>query len=241
MLHKTRGIVLKTTLYSESSVVAQIFTDKFGIQSYMINGVKRPKAKIRMNMLQPLHLVDMVVYHKPNSSIQRISELRPTPVFRTIPYDILKSTIILFLNEVLYKSIRQQNADENIFDYIFNAVLWFDENELASANFHLAFLLKLSRFLGFAPSTETKSDYSFFDLQEGEFKSLPPLHPYFIEKNAASLFIELFTTPFEKLVEIKIDNTTRRLILDKILVYYTLHTSSFGEIKSHQILEEVLS
>jgi len=241
MLHKTRGIVLKTTLYSESSVVAQIFTDKFGIQSYMINGVKKPKAKIRMNMLQPLHLVDMVVYHKPNSSIQRISELRPTPVFRTIPYDILKSTIILFLNEVLYKSIRQQNADENIFDYIFNAVLWFDENELASANFHLAFLLKLSRFLGFAPSTETKSDYSFFDLQEGEFKSLPPLHPYFIEKHAASLFIELFTTPFEKLAEIKIDNTTRRLILDKILVYYTLHTSSFGEIKSHQILEEVLS
>jgi len=241
MLHKTRGIVLKTTLYSESSVVAQIFTDKFGIQSYMINGVKKPKAKIRMNMLQPLHLVDMVVYHKPNSSIQRISELRPTPVFRTIPYDILKSTIILFLNEVLYKSIRQQNADENIFDYIFNAVLWFDENELASTNFHLAFLLKLSRFLGFAPSTETKSDYSFFDLQEGEFKSLPPLHPYFIEKHAASLFIELFTTPFEKLAEIKIDNTTRRLILDKILVYYTLHTSSFGEIKSHQILEEVLS
>jgi len=241
MLHKTRGIVLKTTLYSESSVVAQIFTDKFGIQSYMINGVKRPKAKIRMNMLQPLHLVDMVVYHKPNSSIQRISELRPTPVFRTIPYDILKSTIILFLNEVLYKSIRQQNADENIFDYIFNAVLWFDETEQASANFHLAFLLKLSRFLGFAPSTETKSDYSYFDLQEGEFKSLPPLHPYFIEKTAASLFIELFTSPFEKLTEIKIDNTTRRLILDKILVYYTLHTSSFGEIKSHQILEEVLS
>jgi DNA repair protein RecO (recombination protein O) len=241
MLHKTRGIILKTTLYSESSVVAQIFTDKFGIQSYMINGVKRPKAKIRMNMLQPLHLVDMVVYHKPNSSIQRISELRPTPVFRTIPYDILKSTIILFLNEVLYKSIRQQNADENIFDYIFNAVLWFDETELASANFHLAFLLKLSRFLGFAPSTETKSDYSYFDLLEGEFKSLPPLHPYFIEKNAATLFITLFSSPFEKLAEIKIDNTTRRLLLDKILVYYTLHTSSFGEIKSHQILEEVLS
>lgn len=241
MLHKTRGIVLKTTLYSESSVVVQIFTDKFGIQSYMVNGVKRPKAKIRMNMLQALHLVDMVVYHKTNSSIQRISELRPSPVFRTIPYDIIKSTIIMFLNEVLYKSIRQQNADENIFDYIFNAVSWFDETDAASANFHLAFLLKLSRFLGFAPSTETKSDQSYFDLQEGEFKSLPPVHPYFIEKTAAELFISLFTTPFEKLNEIKIDNATRRLVLDKILIYYTLHTASFGEIKSHQVLEEILS
>jgi len=192
-------------------------------------------------MLQPLHLVDMVVYHKANSSIQRISELRPSPVFRSIPYDILKSTIIMFLNEVLYKSIRQQNADENIFDYIFNAVSWFDETEEANASFHLAFLLKLSRFLGFAPSTQTKSDQSYFDLQEGEFKSLPPLHPYFLDKTAASLFITLFTTPFEKLNEIKMDNATRRLILDKILIYYTLHTASFGEIRSHQVLEDVLS
>lgn len=241
MLHKTRGIVLKTTLYSESSVVVQIFTDKFGIQSYMINGVKRPKAKIRMNMLQPLHLVDMVVYYKTNTSIQRVSELRPSPVFRSIPYDIIKSTIVMFLNEVLYKSIRQQNTDENIFDYIFSAISWFDESAEANASFHLAFLLKLSRFLGFAPSTQTKSDQSYFDLQEGEFKSLPPIHPYFIQKTEAALFIELFTIPFEKLNEIKMDNPTRRLILDKILIYYTLHTASFGEIKSHQVLEEVLS
>ena len=111
MLHKTRGIVLKTTLYSESSVVAQIFTDKFGIQSYMINGVKKPKAKIRMNMLQPLHLVDMVVYHKPNSSIQRISELRPTPVFRTIPYDILKSTIMAFGKSLKMKPKMQATVE----------------------------------------------------------------------------------------------------------------------------------
>lgn len=241
MLHKTRGIVLKTTLYSESSVVVQIFTEKFGIQSYMVYGVKKARAKIKMNMLQALHLVDMVVYHKTNTGIQRLTELRPSPVFRTIPYDILKSTIVLFLNEVLYKSIRQQHADDNIFDYLFNAISWFDETGETNPNFHLAFLLKLSRFLGFAPSTQTKSDQSYFDLQEGEFKSLTPVHPYFIQKTEAALFISLFLTPFEKLNEIKMDKTTRRLILDKILIYYALHTASFGEIKSHQVLEEVLS
>lgn len=96
MLHKTRGIVLKTTLYSESSVVVQIFTEKFGIQSYLINGVKKPRAKISMNMLQPLHLVDMVVYHKQANGIQRVSELRPSPVFSSIPYDIIKSTVTIF-------------------------------------------------------------------------------------------------------------------------------------------------
>lgn len=241
MLHKTRGIVLKTTLYSESSVVVQMFTEKFGIQSYMINGVRKPKAKIRMNMLQPLHLVEMIVYHKANSSIQRISELRPTPIFRSIPYDIIKSTITIFLNEVLYKSIRQQMADEHLFDFIFSAVCWFDESEETNVNFHLAFLLKLSRYLGFAPSMETKSDHSYFDLQEGEFKSLPPIHPYFIDKADAALFISLYISPFEKINEIKLENKTRRSILDKILVYYTLHTASFGEIRSHQVLEDVLS
>jgi DNA repair protein RecO (recombination protein O) len=207
----------------------------------MINGVRKPKAKIRMNMLQPLHLVEMIVYHKANSSIQRISELRPTPIFRSIPYDIIKSTITIFLNEVLYKSIRQQMADEHLFDFIFSAVCWFDESEETNVNFHLAFLLKLSRYLGFAPSTETKSDQSYFDLQEGEFKSLPPVHPYFIDKADAVLFISLYISPFEKINEIKLENKTRRSILDKILVYYTLHTASFGEIRSHQVLEDVLS
>lgn len=241
MLHKTRGIVLKTTLYSESSVVVQIFTEKFGIQSYMINGVKKPRARISMNMLQPLHLVDMIVYHKANTGIQRVSELRPSPVFSTIPYDIIKSTMVIFLNEVLYKSIRQQTTDDNLFQFIFNAVCWLDEHQVANVNFHLSFLLKLSRFLGFAPSTQTKSDQSYFDLQEGEFKSNTPVHPHFLEKQEAMLFILLFTTSFEKISEIKMDNRVRRSILDKILIYYTLHTASFGEIKSHQVLEDVLS
>jgi DNA repair protein RecO (recombination protein O) len=241
MLHKTRGIVLKTTLYSESSVVVQIFTEKFGIQSYMVNGVKKPKAKIRMNMLQALHLVDMVVYHKANVGIQRIAELRPAPVFRTIPYDIIKSTIVQFLNEVLYKSIRQQTTDEYLFDFIFSAICWFDETQEANVNFHLAFLLKLSRFLGFAPSTETKSGHNYFDLQEGAFRSSLPVHAYFLDKYDASLFISLFSSPFEKINEIIIENQTRRSILDKILVYYTLHTASFGDIRSHQVLEDVLS
>jgi DNA repair protein RecO (recombination protein O) len=241
MLHKIRGIVLKTTLYSESSVVVQVFTDKFGIQSYLINGVKKPKAKIPMNVLQPLHLLDMVVYHKTNTQIQRVAEARPSPVFRSIPYHVIKNTIVQFLNEVLYKSIRQQNADENLFYFIFNAISWFDETDEPSVNFHLAFLLKLSRFLGFAPHSQTRNDQKYFDLQEGDFTSVMPIHPYFMDKVDADWFLLLFNTPFEKIFEIKLDNTTRRFLLDKILVYYTLHTASFGQIKSHQVLEDVLS
>ncbi len=241
MLHKTRGIVLKTTLYSESSVIVQVFTEKFGIQSYLINGVKKPKAKIRMNMLQPLHLLDMVVYHKINTGLQRVAELRPSPVFRSIPYDIIKTSIVMFLNEVLYKSIRQQHADEYLFSFIYNAILWFDETEQAIPSFHLAFLLKLSRFLGFAPSLECKRDDQYFDLQEGHFMPSPPAHPHYMHKDDALSLVSLYVAPFENIYEIKFSNTTRRKLLDKLLIFYTLHTASFGEIRSHQILEDILS
>ncbi len=240
MLHKVRGIVLKTTNYSESSVIVQVLTDKFGMQSYLINGVKKPKAKIKMNMLQSLHLLDMVVYHKANTNIQRVSEVRQTP-FRSIPYDMVKTSIVIFLNEVLYKSIRQQSADEDLFDYIFNSVAWFDEVVEISPNFHLSFLLKLTRFLGFAPNEKRRTDQVYFDLQEGEFFSRVPIHANYLQLDDALQFILLFNTPLEKNSEIKLANSQRRFLLDKILVFYTLHTASFGVVQSHKILETLLS
>src|SRR3984885_13188333 len=147
MLHKTRGIVFKTTDYGESSVKVQIFKEKFGFQSYLINAVKKPKAKISMNMLQPLHLLDMVVYHKNTGQVQRIAELKNSPSLQTIPYDVIKSCLAIFLNEVLYKAIRQQSADEYLFDFLFNAIEWLDHQHEGLANFHLLFLVRLSKYL----------------------------------------------------------------------------------------------
>src|SRR5882757_6416664 len=151
MLHKTRGIVFKTTDYGESSVVVQVFTEKFGLQSYMVNGAKKPKAKISCNMLQPLHLLDMVVYHKETGNVQRIKEVKNSPVLQTIPYDVIKSSLALFLNEVLYKAIKQQAADENLFGFIFNSIEWMDHQPEGIVNFHLFFLTRLTRYLGFYP------------------------------------------------------------------------------------------
>lgn len=241
MLHKTRGIVLKTTLYSESSVVAKIFTEKFGLQTYLINGVKKAKAKIPMNMLQPLHVLDMVVYHKTGTQMQRISEAHPAPVFRSIPYEVLKNTIVQFLNEVIYKCLGESIHDERLFDFMYHALCWFDETDEADVNFHLAFLIRLSRYLGFAPHFQHRSDQIYFDLQEGGFTSLLPLHPHVMEKEDAVLLHVLFSTPFEKLNEVKISNAKRKFLLSKLLVYYSLHMVSFGQVKSHQILEEVLA
>lgn len=241
MLHKTRGIVFKTTNYSESSVVVQIFTEKFGIQSYLINGVKKPRAKIGMNILQPLHLLDMVVYHKAAGNIQRAAEIRQTPVFLTIPYDIVKSSLVMFLNEVLYRSIKQQTADEVLFEFLFHAIEILDRMEKGVLNFHLYFLLRLTRFLGFYPDITEAAGASYFDLSNGCFTKHIPPHSSIIEQPLTAIWLKILQSNFDNLHSLQISTTDRRILLTKILDYYRLHIESLGPIKSHLVLEEVLS
>ncbi len=240
MLHKTRAIVFKTTDYGESSVIVQLFTEKFGLQSYIINGVKKTKAKITRNMLQPLHLLDVVVYHKSNGNIQRISELKNSPVLLSIPYDVIKSCIAIFLNEVLYKAIRQQGADENIFGFVFNAIEWLDHQTEGLANFHLLFLIRLTRYLGFYPDLTLAADVDYFDMKNGVFVRHKPDTLYLSPPHTRS-FYTLLTCNFETAGQLKLSNDDRRYLLNKILEYYALHIESFGNIRSQSVLEEVLS
>src|ERR1700744_3001764 len=174
MLHKTRGIVFKTTDYGETSVIVQVFTEKFGLQSYIINAVKKPKAKISRNMFQPLHLLDMVVYHKNTSGVQRIKEVKNAPVLQSIPYNVIKSSVAIFLNEVLYKAVKQQSAEEHLFSFVFNSIEWLDHQQEGLANFHLFFLIRLSRYLGFFPDTHLAGTAAYFDLKNGTFNNYKP-------------------------------------------------------------------
>jgi len=240
MLHKTRGIVFKTTDYGESGVIVQIFTEKFGLQSYIINGVKKPKAKITRNMLQPLHLLDMVVYHKNTGSVQRISELKNSPLLQSIPYDVIKSSIAIFLNEILYKAVRQQSAEEKLFDFIFNAIEWLDNQDEGLANFHLLFLVRLTRYLGFYPEQPGASGADYFDMKNGTFTRYKPEGLYYLSPPHTQNFARLMQTGFEHIGQLKFPNEERRYLLQKLLDYYALHVEGFGNIKSHEVLEEVL-
>jgi DNA repair protein RecO (recombination protein O) len=241
MLHKTRGIVLKTTDYGESSVIVQVFTEKFGLQSYIINGVKKAKAKISRNMLQPLHLLDMVVYHKSAGSVQRISELKNSPVLQSLPYDVIKSSISIFLNEVLYKSIKQQSADENLFDFVFSAVEWLDHQTEGIANFHLLFLVQLTRYLGFYPDRYQANEADYFDMKNGQFIKYKPDSVLYLSPPHTQNFSRLLQCSFENITNLKFTNDERRYLIAKILEYYALHIEGFGYIRSHEVLEEVLS
>ncbi len=240
MLHKTRGIVFKTTDYGESSVVVQVFTENFGLQSYIVNGAKKPKAKIGRNMLQPLHLLDMVVYHKNTGNVQRIKELKNSPQLQSIPYDVIKSGIAIFLNEVLYKAIRQQSEDENLFGFVFSAIEWLDHQTDNLANFHLLFLIQLTRYLGFYPDSNLAVEADYFDMKNGVFCRYKPDSVLYLSPPHTQNFATLLTCSFENIVQIKLSNDDRRYLIRKLLDYYALHIEGFGSIRSHEVLEEVL-
>lgn len=240
MLHKTRAIVFKTTDYGESSVIVQLFTEKFGLQSYIINGVKKPKAKISRNMLQPLHLLEVVVYHKANTSIQRIAELKNAPMLLSIPYDVVKSCIAIFLNEVLYKAIKQQSEDENLFEFIFSSIEWLDHQTEGLANFHLLFLVQLTRYLGFYPDASSGQNADYFDIKDGVFSRYKPNSVSYLSPPHTQHFYQLIACSFEDCPQFKIGNDERRYLLNKLLEYYAMHIESFGNVRSLGVLEDVM-
>ncbi|WP_442795529.1 DNA repair protein RecO [Pelobium manganitolerans] len=241
MLFKTRGIVLKVTDFAESSVVAKIYTEKFGLQTYLINGVKKPKAKIHLNMLQPLHLLELVVYHKPNGTMQRIKDARTFPLLLHIPYDIVKSSIAIFLNEMIYKSIKQQHEDEVMFEFIAKGVELLDQSAEGVSNFHLLFLARLTRFLGFYPDLSASDRGRFFDLKDGVFVQHQPPHVYFVETDFKEAWLQLFESRIDDFAVLKLNNHARKTLLAKLIDFYSFHIEDFGAVKSHEILEEVLS
>lgn len=240
MLHKTRGIVFKTTDYGDSSVIVQVFTEKFGLQSYIINGAKKPRAKIPRNMLQPLHLLDMVVYHNHTGNVQRVKELRNSPVLQTIPYDVVKSSLAIFLNEVLYKAVKAQSEDGSLFDFVFSAIEWLDHQTEGLANFHLLFLIHLTRYLGFYPDRTLEAGAGYFDLRSGGFSQHKPGSMLYLSPPHTQNFGRLLRCSFENIAQIRLNNDERRYLLQKLLEYYALHIESFGSVRSHQVLEEVL-
>jgi DNA repair protein RecO (recombination protein O) len=239
MLHKTRGIVFHTTDYSETSIVAKIYTEMFGVQSYLVNSVRKKNAKTRSNIFQPLSLVEMVVYHKERGGLQRISEIRNTPQYRSIPFDVSKSSILLFLHEVLYRAIREEDSNPTLFEYLFSALQLLDVQSESNPNFHLLFLLRLTRLLGFYPHGEYSQDSPIFNLQEGVYQSQFPPHPFYLTTPLSSRFGELVNACGDLTAHCSLSSEEKRILIDRLLEYYRLHIDGFGEVRSHRVLEQV--
>jgi len=238
MLYKTKGIVLHSIKYSESSLIVKTYTEVYGLQSFIVRLVRSKKNKINASVFQPLTLLDFVAYHNKKSSLQNIKEITECYQFSEIPYNIKKSSIVLFIAEVLNKVIREEEQNKALFDFIFNAVKHLDSCTERVSEFYLFFLIELTKYIGFYPNNNYENN-SVFNIYEGRFQQQIPEHPYFIEKELSKYFYDLISLPFDKMETISFSASVRKKLLNKILDYYKIHLNSFNEIKSLAVLEDV--
>jgi DNA repair protein RecO (recombination protein O) len=241
MLATTEGIVLHYLKYGENSVIANMYTREFGRQAYMLNISRGKKAKNKAGILQPLFLVDLVAYQKDTREVQRIKEIKNQPVYQNIPFDVIKSTQVIFLAEMLSKTLREQESAPEMFGFIQNSLLFFDLAEDGLANFHLWFLLRLTEYLGFLPDTKKTGFEGWFDMRKGAVVPFEPSHPFLMHKEATDFLCSLDRLRIRELAQFKIPKHLRTYLTSKLVEYYQLHFEHLGEIKSLKILHEVFS
>jgi DNA repair protein RecO (recombination protein O) len=229
MLHKTRGIVLSYIRYRETSIIVRVYTEEFGLQSYLVNSVRSSKSKSnRIALFQPLTLLDMVVYYKPDRDLHRLSEVKTNYPFQHIPFEVAKSSMALFVSEMLTKTLKEEASNPALFHFLESTILFLEQAQTGYENFHIVFLLKLAAYLGFVPSNTKEFEDQ---LRENNYPFLPDE----ATETALNAFLrQPIGTP------VKISRAVRNELLDAVVAFYGIHIDGIGEIKSLSVLREVL-
>lgn len=244
MTHKTKGIVLRTIKYGETSLVVTVFTELFGIQTYMVNGVRSSKkSSAKANYFQPGSILDMVVYHNEQKSMHRIKEFKWDVLFQSIFSDIIKNNIALYLVELLHKCLKQPEQNAPLFYFCEEMLLELDKaSKTVTANIPLFFALQLPYFFGFKIHDNYDALHCVLDLQEGHFVEQNTANSICIDGEPAHITSQLLKVmqPYE-LEEFKLQGKTRSILLTHYHHYYAFHIQEFGQMKTFAVLHEVLS
>lgn len=228
MLHKTKGIVLNFIKYRETSIITKIYTADFGLQTYIVNGVRSAKSKQKIALYQPLTKLDLVVYKKPHADINRLSEVKCSSHYTSIPFDIRKSTLAMFITEILGKALKVEAEDKALFDFIADSLMALDQLEQDFESFHIQFMCRLSTYLGFSIlSAEEVFEQVHI---HANHTTLARLEKETLDK--------LISSSYEKAPPS--NGKVRRELAMLLVRFYQLHIASFGDVKSLSILTEVL-
>ena len=241
MLIKTEAIVLHSLKYGESRLIIDMFTRQQGRLSFIVSLPKTTKGRMKKQLFQPLTLLDVETDVRPRVQLQKLSDARLSAPFGSIPFEADKLSISLFVAEFLYYALRGEQQNEPLFDYVKSSLQWLDQCEGRFANFHLVFLMRLSRFLGFYPNLEDYTDNCYFDLRESTFLPHPPLHRDFLMPAEAGKLQLMMRMDFPTMHLFRMNRQERQRLLDVALTYYRLHLPDFPELRSLQVLQEVYS
>jgi DNA repair protein RecO (recombination protein O) len=239
MLTKTQAIVLHSLKYGETRLIVDMFTRSQGRQSFIVSIPKSVKGKIKKQLFQPLTLLEIEYDLRPKLQLQKLSDVRLASPFSSIPFDPNKLSISLFIAEFLYYALRSEQRNEPLFDYIVNSIQWLDAQTNRFANFHLVFLMRLSRFLGFYPNLDHYQAGDYFDLRESVFLPVPPVHRDFLHPQEAEKIQLMMRMDFPTMHLFRMSHQERNRLLEVSLIYYRLHIPDFPELKSVSVLQEL--
>ncbi len=241
MLHKTRGIVLHHIKYAETSIIAYLYTRAFGKQAYLIQGTRSKKSSNKANLLQCLYLLDMEVYHKDKRELQRVKEIKPFEPYFSIPFDIVKTSIVQFIAEILYKTLPEQEPDENLFCFLETMLISFDKLKNNVNNFHLHFLIQYLKYAGFIPENNFSQENKFFDLLTGLFEPVIPPHTHYFNENETKTFSYILSGKISFSEPVFNTSSERILFLEKLIRYYHFHFQNMKKLNSVTVLKEVFN
>lgn len=245
MTHKTKGIILRMVRYGETSIITSVYTELFGLQSYIVKGVRQStkKSSSKAIYFQPAAILDMVVYHNELKNLNFIKEYQWGYLYNDVLFNVAKNTVAMYIVEVLQHSLKQPEANPGLFYMIEDTLKQLDNGTAALiVNLPLYFCLHLAGELGFRMQGSYNKQTPFLDLQEGLFAENKPLHPYFIEKDLASATSQLLSINFyNDLENLRFSRNIRKELILAYQNYIALHVQDFGEIKSLPILQQIFS
>ncbi len=260
MIVKTAAIVLHTLKYGERKMIVEMFTRQQGRLSFVMTMPKTGKGSLKKQYFQPMTLLEITFDMRQRVQLQKLTDARLLVPYTTLPLSAEKLAITLFVAEFLYYALRSEQRNEPLFDYIADSMQWLDAATEGYANFHLTFLMRLSRFLGFYPNMEIPSNSPclggeltpspeqgrlggvsgvVFDLREARFSSAVPLHPDFLPPEESQLIRQLMRMDFPTMHLFRLSRTDRQRIMEVLMRYYKLHLPDFPELKSLAVLHQL--
>ena len=237
MLTKTQAIVLHAIKYGETRLIVDMFTKVFGRQAFIVSIPKTPKGKVKKQFFQPLTILEIETDIRPRQQLQKLHDVRLAAPFASIPFEPDKLAISLFVAEFLYYALRSEQRNELLYEYLENSIVWLDGQQSSFANFHLVFLLRLTRFLGFYPNLDDYKEGDYFDLRESVFMPMPPVHRDFLHPEEAQKVQLMMRMDFPTMHLFRMSHQERNRLLEVSLKYYRLHLPDFPEMKSIEVLQ----
>lgn len=237
MLITTKAIVISSLKYSEADLIVKCFTEAAGLKTYLLRNIlKSKKGKLKASMFQPLTQLEIVANHKEKGALENMREAKVVNSYQSIHSNIYKSSMLLFLAEMLKNSILEEEENQDLYDFLEKSFNWLDENDHI-ANFHLIFLVKLTKYLGFYPET-SKMDLNYFNLLEGIFED-HEANVYCISGENLEIFKQILASDFQNEKNLKLNKLKRNNFLNMLLIYYDLHLQNFRKPKSLVVLNEM--